>query len=121
MLKNHMIEIVKTQGVTRLVLLRVLIIVLASSLLNVAQAHTPICDCYDNADGTISCEGGFSDGASAAGIEMQVVDTSGRVLLEGEMSEYSEYTFNKPIEDFFVRYLAGEGHVIEIDSRDIEE
>lgn len=84
-------------------------------------AHTPICDCYDNGDETISCEGGFSDGASAAGIPVHIVNGAGKVLVQGEMSEYSEYTFERPKGDFYVRYLAGEGHIIEIDSRDIEE
>lgn len=84
-------------------------------------AHTPICDCYDNGDDTVSCEGGFSDGASAAGIEIQIVDSAGKVLLQGEMSEYSDYTFDRPEGNFYVHYLAGEGHKVEIDSRDIEE
>lgn len=83
-------------------------------------AHSPICDCYDNDDGSISCEGGFSDGGSAAGVEVHVVDQAGKVLLQGSMSEYSEFTFDKPDVDYWVQYLAGEGHTIEIDSRDIE-
>lgn len=86
-----------------------------------ANAHTPICDCYDNGDDTITCEGGFSDGASAAGIPMSIVDLSGKALIQGEMSEYSDYTFDKPEDDFRVIYQAGDGHIIEIDSRDIEE
>lgn len=96
------------------------IIALQSFILSVS-AHTPICDCYDNGDNTISCEGGFSDGGSAAGIAVQIVDDAGKVLLQGEMSEYSEYTFDRPDGDFYVHYLAGEGHTVEIDSRDIEE
>jgi hypothetical protein len=41
------------------------------SSLIVAQvwAHTPLCSCYDNGDGTVTCEGGFSDGSSAAGVQ----------------------------------------------------
>ena len=31
----------------------------------VALAHTPLCSCYDNGDGSVECEGGFSDGSSA--------------------------------------------------------
>ncbi len=85
-----------------------------------SYAHSPICDCYDNGDETISCEGGFSDGGSAAGIEIHIIDQSGKILIQGEMSEYSEYTFDKPAVDYWVQYLAGEGHTIEIDSRDIE-
>ncbi|MBT5032027.1 MAG: hypothetical protein HOM55_07000 [Proteobacteria bacterium] len=86
-----------------------------------AWGHTPICDCYNNGDDTITCEGGFSDGGSAAGIAMSIVDASGKVLIQGKMSEYSDYTFDTPKSNFRVVYQAGDGHVIEIDSRDIEE
>lgn len=90
-------------------------------LASFAGAHTPICDCYDNGDDTITCEGGFSDGASAAGVEMTILDDAGRALMQGQMSEYSDYTFTKPQDGFRVVFQAGDGHVIEIDSRDIEE
>ena len=30
-------------------------------------AHAPILHCYDNGDGTFTCEGGFTDGSSAEG------------------------------------------------------
>ncbi len=85
-----------------------------------ALSHTPICDCYDNGDETITCEGGFSDGGSAKGIEIHVVNVAGKVLIQGAMDDYSSFTFDKPVEDYVVRYLAGEGHVIEVDGRDIE-
>lgn len=86
-----------------------------------ASAHNAICDCYDNADGTITCEGGFSDGGSAAGVPMRVVDANGRVLVEGAMSDRSDFTFEKPENRFTVEFDAGEGHLVRIDSRDIEE
>lgn len=98
--------------------------ILASTLLAPSisvLAHTPICDCYDNGDNTITCEGGFSDGASASGVPMSIVDSSGKILIQGEMSDYSDYTFEKPQGEFRVLYQAAEGHMIEIDSRDIEE
>ena len=47
-------------------------------------AHTPLCSCYDNGDGTVTCEGGFSDGSSAAGVQMRVEKDSGGVLIKGE-------------------------------------
>lgn len=96
-------------------------LLLATLLPAVAWAHTPICDCYDNGDMTVTCEGGFSDGGSAAGVTMRVVNQAGKVLIQGVMSEYSDYTFDLPDGNFRVLYEAGEGHVIEIDSRDIEE
>ena len=90
-------------------------------LAGAAYGHTPICDCYDNGDDTITCEGGFSDGGTAVGIPMRIVDTSGRVLIEGAMSDNSDFTFAKPNVDFLVEFEGGEGHVIQIDGRDIEE
>jgi hypothetical protein len=85
-----------------------------------AWAHTPLCSCYDNGDGTITCEGGFSDGSSAAGVQMHV-EQNGGVLLKGKMDENSEFTFDTPADDYKVVFDAGEGHVIEIDGKEIVE
>lgn len=82
-------------------------------------AHTPIVACYDNADGTVLCEGGFSDGASAAGVRMRVKDRRGRVLMEASMNEHSEFVFERPRGAFSVQFDAGERHRIEINSDDI--
>ncbi len=49
---------------------------LAIMAASTAHAHSPICDCYDNGDTTITCEGGFSDGSSAAGVSVIVYDAS---------------------------------------------
>ncbi len=84
-----------------------------------ASAHTPLCSCYDNGDGTITCEGGFSDGSSAAGVEMRVKGEDGKVLVQGTMDDYSEFTFDKPSGDYTVELDAGEGHVVEVDGKDI--
>ena len=88
-----------------------------------AFGHNAICDCYLNSDedNTITCEGGFSDGSTATGIPVRVLDRNGKVLIEGKMSEKSEFTFKKPTVDFSVEFMAGEGHEIKIDGRDIEE
>ena len=86
-----------------------------------ALAHNPICECFDNGNNTITCEGGFSDGSPAAGIPLRVVDTSGRILIDGAMTDHSEFTFDRPDVQFRVQFDAGEGHVVQIDGRDIEE
>ncbi len=86
-----------------------------------AFAHTPLCSCYDNGDGTITCEGGFSDGSSASGVRMRVEKKAGGVLVEGKMDENSEYTFDKPDSDYKVVFDAGEGHVVEVDGGEIFE
>lgn len=84
------------------------------------EAHNAICSCYDNGDGSVSCEGGFSDGGKATGVPMRVVDQSGRVLTEGAMGKDSTFRFAKPKVPFRVEFNGGEGHVITIDGRDID-
>ncbi|SIO09675.1 hypothetical protein SAMN05444722_0403 [Rhodovulum sp. ES.010] len=93
--------------------------VVAFGLVGAAQAHTPLCACYDNGDGTVLCEGGFSDGSSAAGVKMVVVDGAGSVLVEGVIDENSEFTFDKPGGEYRVLFDAGEGHKIEIPADEI--
>ncbi|MBN1843125.1 MAG: hypothetical protein JW883_12710 [Deltaproteobacteria bacterium] len=86
-----------------------------------ALAHTPLCSCYDNGDGTITCEGGFSDGSSAAGVTMRVVDAAGKVLIQGQMNEDSEFTCEKPDGLYKVELDAGPGHLVEVKGEDIVE
>lgn len=95
--------------------------VLGASLVfpGAALAHSPILDCFDNGDGTISCEGGFSDGSSASGVKLSIVDGSGKVLMQGKMNQDSEYTFKKPAGAYKVLFDAGEGHSVEVDGSKI--
>jgi hypothetical protein len=86
-----------------------------------AAAHNAICDCFDNGDETITCEGGFSDGGKAVGVPVRVLDGSGKVLIEGAMSDNSDFKFAKPKVEFRVQFDAGQGHIVTIDGRDIEE
>ncbi|WP_316858216.1 hypothetical protein [uncultured Cohaesibacter sp.] len=90
-------------------------------LCGTASAHTPICSCYDNGDGTVLCEGAFSDGSSASGVEMSILDDKGNVILTGKMSEDSEFEFDKPEGDYKVIFNAGPGHEVEINGSDIVE
>lgn len=83
-------------------------------------AHTALLMCYDNGDGTISCEGGFSDGSSAAGVEVRVEDRKGKVLIKGEFDEKNEYSFKKPAGKFVVVMDAGPGHIVKKQSKDIK-
>jgi hypothetical protein len=86
-----------------------------------AFAHTPICSCYGNGDGSITCEGGFSDGSSAAGVEMRVVASDGKVLIKGKMNQDSEFTFKRPSGPFKVQFDAGEGHLVEVEGKAIAD
>ena len=86
-----------------------------------ALAHTPLCACADEGDGTILCEGGFSDGASGEGVNMQVLDADGKVLIEGKMNEDSEFQFKKPKGEYTVIYDAGPAHDVKVPSSEITE
>jgi hypothetical protein len=101
--------------------MRVVAMLVLAAFAAVASAHNAICDCYDNGDDTITCEGGFSDGGKAVGVPVRVLDASGKVLVEGAMGDNSDFTFAKPEVDFRVEFDAGQGHVVTIDGRDIEE
>lgn len=96
------------------------IMVLALAWAAPALAHTPLCACYDNGDGTVTCEGGFSDGSSAAGVQMRV-EAGGKVVFQGKMDDFSEFSFDKPAGDYKVVFDAGQGHEIEIEGKDILE
>lgn len=89
--------------------------------LGTAQAHTPLFACYDNGDGTVLCEGGFSDGSSAGGVPVKVRDASGAVVVDGEMNANSEFEFTKPDGAYSVLFDGGEGHQIEVPGADIVE
>lgn len=86
-----------------------------------AFGHNAICDCFLDEDETIVCEGGFSDGASAAGVPLRVYDQAGKVLVEGMLDKSGEFSFKRPRVAFRVELNAGEGHVVKIDGRDIEK
>lgn len=83
-------------------------------------AHTAIMSCFDNGDGTITCEGGFSDGSSASGVKFRV-EQGGKTIFNTKMNEDSEVTFDKPNGDYSAVFDAGEGHAVHIKGSDITE
>lgn len=100
------------------------IIVLATVLLivpfSIAFAHTALMSCFDEGDGTITCEGGFSDGSSASGVKFRV-EQNGKTIFASKMSETSEVNFKKPEGDYQAVFDAGEGHQVYVDGKDIVE
>jgi hypothetical protein len=85
-----------------------------------AAAHSPVCFCFENDDGSITCEGGFSDGASAEGVAIRILDDRDRVLLDGRMNENSEFSFERPNREFHVVFDAGDEHTVTIFEDEIE-
>jgi len=83
-------------------------------------AHSAIMSCFDNGDGTITCEGGFSDGSSASGVKFRV-EQGGKAIVSTKMNEDSEVTFDKPNGDYTAVFDAGEGHKVYIKGSDITE
>lgn len=90
-------------------------------LADTASAHTPLCSCIDNRDGSITCEGGFSDGSAAAGVEVRVEDRNGKVLVRGKMDKFGEFSFKKPTVPYLFVFDAGPGHVVKVHEKDITE
>ncbi|MES2626659.1 MAG: hypothetical protein V4628_15340 [Pseudomonadota bacterium] len=86
-----------------------------------AQAHTPLFDCFDNGDKTITCEGGFSDGASAEGVAIRVLDAQGKVLAQGTLDASGSVTLAKPEGEYSVVFTAGADHSITVLGDDIVE
>ncbi|RLA82283.1 MAG: hypothetical protein DRG78_07620 [Epsilonproteobacteria bacterium] len=95
----------------------VLTLALASSSL---FAHTAIMSCFDNGDGTITCEGGFSDGSSASGVKFRL-EQNDKAIMSSKMTEDSEVTFKKPNGAYNAVFDAGEGHQVFIKGSDITE
>ncbi len=77
-----------------------------------AAAHTALMACFDNGDGTVTCHGAFSDGASAAAVPVQVVDENAALLIRGHMDQDGEFTFPTPQTPYTVIFDAGPGHVV---------
>lgn len=83
-------------------------------------AHTALLSCYDEGNGYILCEGGFSDGASAEGVEFRL-EQNGKEMMRTKLDEFGEVYFAKPSGRFTVILNGGEGHVVHIDGKDIAE
>ena len=100
-------------------LVRALAVLLSLGFGAGAQAHTPLFDCFDNGDDTLTCEGGFSDGSSAAGVSIRVLDAQGKVLEQGELDSAGSIMLKRPAGEFSVVFGAGEEHSLTVLGDDI--
>lgn len=89
------------------------------ALPGMAHAHSAVFDCFDNGDGTVSCQGGYSDGSSASGVTINVLDGTGKTVESLKLDSNSEVTFKKPASAYKVVFAGGEGHSIEVDGKNI--
>lgn len=101
-------------GTMKNLLFTLAVAVLLGAQASPAAAHSALLNCFDNADGTFTCQGGYSDGSSATGIRIVVRDSSGVVLQEARLDSNSEVTLNRPQGDFSVLFDGGAGHSVEV-------
>ena len=85
-----------------------------------AHAHAPILDCFIK-EGKVVCEAGFSDGSSAAGRKIQVLDARDRVLIEGVLDQAGTYSFPAPSVDYHVIFYGGDNHQLKLYRSNISE
>lgn len=83
-----------------------------------AWAHTPLMSCFDEGDGTVTCEGGFSDGSSASGVEFRI-EQGDKLVLKTKLNSYGEVNFAKPDKPYQAIFYAGEGHEVRISGTEI--
>lgn len=81
-------------------------------------AHTALMRCMENSDATIFCEAGFSDGSSAEGVALKIVQ-DGKIVYETKFDEDSEATFKKPKGEYTVIFDGGDGHSLNIQGKEI--
>lgn len=104
----------------RMVITALIAIMTVLLLAGTALAHSVFFQCWNNGDGTLSCEGGYTDGASASGATVNVNDDNGTLLFSGKLDKSGELRFNKPSGDFTVTLDGGAGHSVIISSKDIK-
>lgn len=83
-------------------------------------AHTPLLTCMDEGDGTVTCEGGFSDGSSAGGVKFRV-EQNEKTIIKTKLNSISEINFKKPDSDYVAVFDAGDEHRVYLKSSNIFE
>ncbi len=85
-----------------------------------ALAHAPLLDCYVDGD-EITCEAGYSDGASAANQVLRVRDDAHRLLFEDRFDASGSYSFSPPdADEYHVQFEGDQFHSVILYSTDIE-
>lgn len=85
-----------------------------------AMAHAPVLDCFKDKDTeSVRCEAGFSDGTSAAGKKLLILDANHRLIQEGVLDATGSFTFKPPAGDYHVVFHGGQNHEVTLYSSDI--
>lgn len=108
----------RIHGITSLV---GLLLVVGMGIPDTCPAHSALCSCFNNGDGTITCEGGFSDGSSASGTRIFVRQQNDETLIRGTINADGEFSFTKPPGDYKIVFDGGPGHQVVIQGADVME
>lgn len=85
-----------------------------------AIAHAPVLDCFvEKEKGSVKCEAGFSDGTSAAGKKLLILDAQHKLIQEGVLDASGSFAFKAPAGEYHVVFRGGENHEVTIYSTDI--
>lgn len=84
-----------------------------------AAAHNALISCFDNGDQTVTCEAGYSDGASSAGQVIRVLQINKRLILEAKFSKDGTFTFKKPDVAFYIEFIGDSTHMATFDGEDL--
>jgi hypothetical protein len=82
-------------------------------------AHSPLLACYDEGEEQVTCEGGYSDGAPAAGQTIRVLTPARRLILEARFDRSNTYKFRKPVTAFLVEFEGDSSHLATFDGEDL--
>nr|WP_319395840.1 hypothetical protein [uncultured Desulfobacter sp.] len=80
-----------------------------------AFGHTLFMNLTDNEDGTVSVEGMFSTGATAANLPLYLLDANEKQILKVKLDENGEAEFNIPDQPYTVFLDGGPGHTVRED------
>lgn len=92
-------------------------VALASAVLSAAASgprtsSAPMFECGSSGSLRVTCRGSFSDGTSAAGIVVRVLDKTDHIVYAGLVDRHGRVSFRKPDAQFSVVFDAGEGNVL---------
>lgn len=80
-----------------------------------AFGHTLFMNLSDNGDGTVSVEGMFSTGATAANLPLYLMDENEKQILKIKLDENGEAEFTIPDHPYTVFLDGGPGHTVSED------
>jgi hypothetical protein len=84
-----------------------------------ASAHNALISCFDNKDGTVTCEAGYSDGSPAAGQMVRVMEANRRLIIEEKFDKANSFTFKRPDTNFLVEFIGDTSHIATFDGDDL--